>query len=154
VADRDGVGRGAGGGGGGGGEEVGEEAGVGLEVGWELEEQEAEAAGGAGGFESGDELGEAGLGVAQAAEVGDALGGFEAEAEVGGRGGEPAFKHAGGWEGAEGVVDLDRGEAGGVVRKEVLGGGFGGVEAGLPGGVGPAGGAGEEPRGCVLAGGG
>ena len=91
-----------------------------------------------------DELGDVGVAVAEALEVGDALRGFEAEAEGGGGGGEPAFEHFGGGQGAEGVVDLDGVELGGVELEELLGGDVGGVEAGLPGGVGPAGGSGEE----------
>lgn len=76
--------------------------------------------------------------------MGDALRSFKAEAEAGWGGGEPVFEHFGGGEGAEGVVDLDGGELGGVVLEEFLLGDGGGVEAWLPGGVGPAGGSGEE----------
>jgi hypothetical protein len=49
-----------------------------------------------------------------------------------------------GGEGAEGVIDLDGGETGGVEMQEGVGGYVRGVEAGLPGGVGPTGGADEE----------
>jgi len=76
--------------------------------------------------------------------VGDALRGFEAEAEAGRGGVEPALELGGGGEGAEGVVDFDGGKARGVDGKEGAGGDVGGVEAGLPCGIGPAGCPGEE----------
>ena len=78
--------------------------------------------------------------------MGDALWGFEAEAEAGGGCGEPAFEHLCGGQGAEGVVNLDRVELGGVELEEFLCRDVGGIEAGLPCGVGPAGGSGEEAR--------
>jgi hypothetical protein len=91
-----------------GGEEGGEESGVGGEVGWELEEEQAELAGLPEGFERFDELGEIGVAVLEPFEVGDALWGLEAETESGRSCGGPSFCEFCGWEGAEGVVDLDR----------------------------------------------
>ena len=147
VAELEGDGWCSGGAEGGCGEEGGEALGVGFEVGRELEEEEAEFAGLADGFECGDELGYVVGAVGEALEVRDALGRLEAEAEVRRRGGEPGFEHGGRGEGAEGVVDFDRGELGGVELEELFGGRFCGVEGGLPGGVGPAGGSGEDVRG-------
>ena len=101
----------------------GEARGVGLEVRRKLKEQRAEFAGLANRFEHGDEMGDVGFAVAQALEVRDALRSLEAEAEEVGRCGQPAFEHRGGREGAEGVVDLDRVELGGVELEEALRGG-------------------------------
>jgi hypothetical protein len=109
-----------------------------------LEEEETETAGGADGGERVDELGDVGLGVAEALEMGDALRGFEAESEVSGRRAKPGFEGFGGGECTEGVVDLDGVELGCVELEEFFGGDVGGIEAGLPGGIGPAGGSYEE----------
>lgn len=109
-----------------------------------MKEQGAETAGGGYGCERGEELVDEGGGVAEATEVRDALGGFEGEAEVRGCGGEPAFEHFGCGKRAEGVVDLHGGEAGAVEGEEVFLAQAIGVEARLPGGIGPAGGADEE----------
>ena len=132
-------------------EEGAEEDGVCGEVRRELEEEQAEFAGFAEGLERVYELGEVGVAVLEALEVGDALRRFEAEAKVGRGLGEPAFCEFYCWEGAEGVVDLDRGQLGGVELEELFGGEFGRVEVGLPGGVGPAGGSGEDLQRALAA---
>ena len=126
------------------GEEGGEALGVGLEVGWELEEEEAELAGLADGLQRGEELGYVVGAGGEAFEVRDALRRLEAEAEVRGRGGEPGFEHRRRGQCAEGVVDFDRGELGGVELEELFGGRLRGIEGGLPRWVGPAGGSGED----------
>ena len=117
---------------------------VGLEVGWELKEEQPEAAGFVGGRESLDELGDIGFRVAESFEVSDALGGLEAETEVRRRGAKPAFEHLDGGQRAEGVVDFDGVELGGVVLEELFCGNGGWVEAGLPRGIDPTGGSCEE----------
>jgi len=144
VAELEGDGRGVRGGEGGRAEEFAEAVGVGGEVGRKLEEEAAEFAGLADGLDPGNELLDVGGAVAETAEVGDALGGLKAETEAAWRGGDPDLEHGGGGEGAEGVVDLDRRELGGVEAEEAFGGCARGVEAGLPRGVGPAGGSGKE----------
>jgi len=147
VAELEGDGRCSGGAECGCGEEGGEALGVGLEVGRELEEEEAELAGLTDWLERRDELGYVVGAVGETFEVGDALGRLEAEAEVRRRGGEPGFEHGCRGQGAEGVVDLNRGELGGVVLEEFFGGRLRGIEGGFPCGVGPAGGSGEDVRG-------
>jgi len=129
------------------GEEIGEAGMIGDEVGRELEEQWAELAGATRGFERGDELSYGVMAIAQALEVGDSLLGLEAETKAGGCGVEPALQLSGSGEGAEGVVDLNRGEARSVDVEEGAGRNVGRVEAGLPGGIGPAGGSGEQITG-------
>jgi len=129
------------------GEEVAKAGVVGGEVWRKLEEQGAEFAGVAGRGECGDEFGYGFVAIAQALEMSDALRSFEAETEAGRGGVEPALQLGFGGQGAEGVVDFDRGEARGVDVQEGARGNVSGVEAGLPCGVGPAGGSGKEIAG-------
>jgi hypothetical protein len=144
VAELEGELEGRAGGEGGVGEEGGEPLMVGGEVGWKLDEERTEFAGDASGGDRGDELSEGCAAFAEALEVGDALGGFEAEAEAGRGGVEPAPELGCRGQCAEGVVHLNGGELGGVIVEEGAGGRVGRIEAGLPGGIGPAGGADEE----------
>ena len=111
---------------------------VGFEVGRELEEQQTELAGLTDGLEDGEELSDVVAAIAEALEVGDALRSLEAEPEVCGRCGQPVFEHGGRGQSAEGVVDFDGSELGGVELEEALRRCGRGVKVRLPGGIGPA----------------
>ena len=117
---------------------------IGFEVGRELEEDGAELAGVAGREERVEKPIQVFSTVTEAAEVRDALRGFKAETKAGGRGGKPAVELGTGRQRAEGVVDLNGSEDGGVVVEKGFHGDLGGVEARFPGGICPTRSADEE----------
>jgi len=147
VTEFEGDGRGSGGAEGWGFEECCEACGVGFEIGWKLKEDEAEFGGLTHGLKSGEKEGYVFGAVGEALDVGDSLWSFEAEAEEWLCGGEPVLEHLCGWQGSEGVVDFDGAELSGVELEEFFSGRGGGVENGLPGGIGPTGSSCEDASG-------
>ena len=101
------------------GKEVRQAREVCLEVGRQLNKDDAKLAGCGRRLKRGEELRNKRMAIAQAAEVRDALWSLEGEAEAGRGLVEPTLELSWLKGRAEGVVDLDRGELGGVVLEEL-----------------------------------
>ena len=128
-------------------EELGKDGLVGFEVGRKLEEDGAEALGALQRLEGSEEALEEFFRAFEALDVGENLVGLDGEAEVVGRVGQPVLDGCFFDELAEGEVDLDRVELGGVEAEEFFLGEFFGIEGGLPGWIRPSGGADVERHG-------